>query len=131
MNVEAFISSIEDEWKEIPTRSKEHYRRMAGKFSDDDRARILEQILIKCRYTPKIADIYSAADDLLIKPERRQPATKGCRKCEGTTWIYVTCTHPQSGRKYQAVKPCSCTPRNIKFPPNPFGDVPKDDEVPF
>ena len=126
MKAELFISEMEQEWTEIPTESKKRYRRLVDKFSDESRARIFDQLLKKCRRDPMIADIYSAAEDLLIKPEASQPTTRGCADCEGTTWIYVESVHPITGEPYEVVKPCFCTPRDIKLPPNPVEYTPRD-----
>ena len=115
MKAELFISELEQEWTEIPTDSKKRYRRLVDRFSDDSRAKIFDQLLKKCRRDPRVADIYSAAEDLLIKPEPSQPTTRGCADCEGTTWIYVTLRDPITREPYEAVKSCFCTPRKIKF----------------
>ena len=41
--------------------------------------------------------------------QTKQPC--GCPVCHGTTWLPVKRTDPQTGRDYQAVTSCTCTPR--------------------
>ena len=132
MNQDIFIASLEDEWKELSTEARGRRRRLISRFSPEELARIFDELLRICRYNPRVADIYTAAENLNLDLSPRKPEKKGCAECRGTTWIYVTVHHPITGEPYEAVKTCACTTRKIKFTPDMFvhGDK-HEDEVPF
>ena len=141
MTAAQFLNKVESYWKPIPLEHREIYLSKLYRFSDSELDRIFDRLVDACKFLPKIHDVVSAAQDLMIGTSSRAPASAGCDKCKGTTWIHFTCVHPISGRDYQAVKACRCTPRTYKPPhddsPNSlktwnlFSGTEKKDEVPF
>ena len=109
MNAELFISKLEQEWEEIEKDSKIDYRRLVDKFSDDERTSIFDELLRKCGRTPRIADIYSAANSLLISDKPRAATTKGCVKCGFTTWQDIKVLDSATGEfRWWSTAPCTC-----------------------
>lgn len=85
------------------------YTRFLGKFNLADIEKIVEQAVESTKMMPRIAHLREAAEDLLIlKPDRRSKADKGCTICDGTGWEYVTVTYRETGQDVQAVQRCSC-----------------------
>ena len=119
MTSDEFVLALENLWgKTLTPEQRAAYTRKLGRFPPDQRFQILDRTLETCKYFPKIADIFQVATgDLLIKPAAKKKQSRGCTKCEGTTWIHVILAHPLGkGETHEAVKPCECTPRKIKFP---------------
>ena len=145
MTSDEFVLALENLWgKTLTPEQRAAYTRKLSRFSPDQRFQILDRTLETCKYFPKIADIFQVAtEDLLIKPAAKKTQSRGCAKCEGTTWVRVKCVHPETGERYRAVKPCTCSPRKIKRPDPPCGPggwivqgghpvrVPQEEEVPF
>jgi len=95
------------------------YCRFLAKFTLDDIDKIVEKAVEDSRLMPRIASLNDAARDLLIlRPDRRHKADKGCSICSGTGWEYVTATYNQTGQEVQAVVRCSC-----RSDPGPAGEV--------
>ena len=120
MNAAQFVAAIEDRWKELKpsVALRDDYIRKSSKYLTSDLPRIFDELLDKCVYPPKLADIYTAAETLLIKPKENK-VKRGCDKCRWTGWIRVECEDP-NGHRIIAVKRCPCVPEPKKTEDVPF-----------
>ena len=87
-------------------------------------------MLEHCRVSPRVAHVKEAFQKAHILP-REHTGGRGCERCDGTTWRYLTVRSPEDDFTYQAVETCSCTPRNLDPSQNPRGHIPIRDAVPF
>ncbi len=100
------------------------YVAFLGKFAPGDVGKIIEKSVEDARYLPRIAQLNEAATDLLIlQPDRKDHADRGCPICSGSGWEYVTANSAKTkNQDVRAVKPCHCR----QTPP-----ISDSDEVPF
>ena len=123
MKPNEFLTLIEGYWKEkLTADNRRIYRKALARFKPDDLSRISVALVDSCAFFPKVSDVLRVAREGLMlgtEPEEKQ---RGCTKCDGTTWVPVTLTHPRTGRPYSAVTSCDCTPRE---PPAPKAKKPK------
>ena len=139
MTSEQFVTRLEDHWdKSLKVSQRQMYLRKVQRFDEEQLEQIFDRLVEEYTYLPRISQIYkTASDDLKIEHPNERPKARGCSECRFSTWIYVTLHHPISGEPYQAVEPCSCTPRKIKTEGVSSvqfeGNVPQDEEdrIPF
>lgn len=126
MTPQEAVHEIENTYdKQLTQFQTVRYCRFLAKFTLDDIDKIVEKAVEETRMMPRIANLNDAARDLLIlRPDRRTKADKGCTICDGTGWEYVTVTYRETGQEVQAVERCSC--RSDPGPAGPPGEV-----VPF
>ena len=96
--------------KELTQFQTARYVRFLGKFNLTYIEKIVEKAVEETKMMPRIAHLKSAAEDLLIlKPDRKSKADKGCTVCSGTGWEYVTVNSAKTNHKdVKAAQRCSC-----------------------
>ena len=111
MKPNEFLALIEGYWKEkLAPDNRRIYRKAVARFKPDDLRRISDAVVESCVFFPKVRDILASAEVLMIEEEPEE-IPHGCPQCDGTTWVPVTLEDPLTGRSYDAVTSCACTPR--------------------
>ena len=116
MTPEIFMKELTALWPTYPLKAAgrlQYELRLQG-ASSESLEQALKTLGTECHYFPKLSEVMSwVAFDQGLESETE------CNYCKGSTWLYVTQYHPETRASFQAVKPCSCTPRSIKNPMRP------------
>ena len=131
MTYQAFIDHVKDYFGfGMNVFQSEVMMKFISQYEENKMLEGFNALVENCRSQPRVAHVKEAFKMAHILP-REHTGDRGCERCDGTTWRYLTVRSPEDDFTYQAVETCSCTPRNLDPSQNPRGHIPIRDAVPF
>ena len=119
MTYQAFIDHVKDYFGfGMNVFQSEVMMKFISQYEENKMLEGFNALVENCRSQPRVAHVKEAFKAAHILP-REHTGDRGCERCDGTTWRYLTVRSPKDDFTYQAVETCSCTPRNLDPSQNP------------